>query len=169
MLTGLVLRLQPLHSRIQQDLNQIVSLYYCCYFSLSHSSSLPTPSQPVTAKQHNIQQATTTVHMPPFSTNTFLPDSISEFEHLPPYPNASSDISSSSSPSQFSDSRFTPTPIDYHYHSFHSTSPGGRLDPHLGYPGMYNEDRIKISSTASIPTNDTEGSIEIGETLLIVQ
>ena len=133
---------------------------------LSHSSSLPTPSQPVKAKQHNVQQATTTVHMPPFTPNTFLPDSISEFEeHLPPYPSANSDVSCSSSPSPFSDSRFTPTSVDgYHYRSFHSTSPGGRQGDHnIPCPSLYKEDRIKIPSTPSIPTNDTEGSIEIGK------
>lgn len=129
------------------------------------SNSLPAPSQPVMSKQHNVQQATTTVHMPFFAHGTFLQDSMSEFEHPPAYPSGTSDISCSSSPSQLSDPRFPSTPVDaYQYQSFHSTSPSGRShDLDMGYTRSYPEDRIRIPSTPSIPTNDTEGSIEVGK------
>ncbi|XP_052266355.1 disks large homolog 5-like isoform X3 [Dreissena polymorpha] len=110
------------------------------------SNSLPTPSQPVVARQHdNVHHATTTVLPPRFNPHAaFLPDSI-DLENLPPYPSGMSEVSSPS-PSLISEvSRFTPNHMEY---------------PYPSYP-YYQEHRYRNPSIPSVNVsiNDTSGSI----------
>ncbi|WAQ95505.1 DLG5-like protein, partial [Mya arenaria] len=79
----------------------------------SHSSSsLPTASQPVLSRQHDVHQATKTVlpypaHATPTPRNAFLPENLTELDDLPAYPCGMSDVSSPS-PSIVSESRPKP-------------------------------------------------------------
>ncbi|XP_052768658.1 disks large homolog 5-like isoform X2 [Mya arenaria] len=112
----------------------------------SHSSSLPTASQPVLSRQHDVHQATKTVlpypaHATPTPRNAFLPENLTELDDLPAYPCGMSDVSSPS-PSIVSESRFTPTHVDGHYiYSYHN--------------------RMHIPSIQSATATDTSGSVEI--------
>ncbi|KAL4239354.1 Disks large 5 [Mactra antiquata] len=132
-------------------------------YSLS-GSSLPPPSQPVIARKHNnIHQATTTVHMPPFTPLPVspFPDSIQELDHLPPYHGHPE--WSSPSPSLISsvDSSFPSTPAENQY-LFPGTSPSGRgLDHDINVYNRHGMERIRLVSTPSIHTNDTSGSVEV--------
>lgn len=117
-------------------------------YLICSSNSLPTPSQPVVARQHdNVHHATTTVLPPRFNPHAFLPDSIDlvNLENLPPYPSGMSELSSPS-PSLISEaSRFTPNHIEY---------------PYPSYP-FYQEQRYRNPSIPSVNVsiNDTSGSI----------
>lgn len=129
--------------------------------SVLNGNSLPTPSEPVVAKQHKVQYATKTVLLPPFNgPGTTFPDSLQDLDQLPPY--AGTSDWSSPSPSQLSsmDGSYTPIPGEQFSLGFAGTSPIGRVvDPENSihrYVGKF-----RIPSTPSMNTNDTSGSVEV--------
>ena len=119
------------------------------------------------AKEHNVQHATFTYMPSPVALHENIPD----LERPPPYRPSQSNVSSRS-PSQISSiERFTPIPTEqYPYSSFQGTSPiGPSFDTDLKSKRNYTEhiDRVRFPSTPSVQTNDTSGSVEVGELIFL--